>query len=169
MPNSTVAVDVVTDYARAVINGDILAGRWVKLACERHLRDLERQGTDQFPYVFRPDRGDRVADFFTYCRHVKGPLAGEPIILDSWPRFILGSVFGWMHEDAELGRFRQAYVQVARGNGRPTMLSGVRLNMLVADGERGSDVYAAATNAEHARIVFYAARRMATNSRDLLK
>ena len=169
MPNSTVAVDVVTDYARAVINGDILAGRWVKLACERHLRDLERQGMDGFPYVFRPDLGDRVADFFTYCRHVKGPLAGEPIILDSWQRFILGSVFGWIHKDTELRRFRKAYVQVARGNAKSTMLSGLGLYMLMADGEIGSEVYAAATKAEQARIVFDAARRMAINSPDFLK
>ena len=123
MPNSTVAVDVVTDYARAVINGDILAGRWVKLACERHLRDLERQDTDDFPFVYEPELAERVADFFRFCRHVKGPLADKPIDLDLWQRFIFGSVFGWVHRGTGFRRFRKAYVQVARGNGKSTMLS----------------------------------------------
>src|SRR5690606_12496950 len=143
MPTATsVAVDATTEYARAVVDGQIVAGRWVRLACERHLRDLERQGTDEFPFVFRPDLAERVFDFFTYCRHVKGPLAGQPIVLEDWQRFIFGCIFGWVHRDTGLRRFRKAYVQVARGNGKSTMLSGLGLYMLMADGEIGSEVYA---------------------------
>src|SRR5690606_1060987 len=125
-------VDAVTQYAERVLDGEIVAGRWVRLACERHLRDLERAGTDEFPYVFRPELGDRVFDFFTYCRHVQGPLARQPIILELWQRFILGSIFGWVHRETGLRRYRQAYVQVARKNGKSTMLSGLSLYMLMA-------------------------------------
>lgn len=167
--STAVAVDATTEYARAVVEGRILAGRWVRLACERHLRDLERQGTDQFPFVFRPELAERVFDFFTYCRHVKGPLAGQPIELGDWQRFIFGCIFGWVHRDTGLRRFRKAYVQVARGNGKSTMLSGLGLYMLMADGEFGAEVYAAATKAEQARIVYNAARVMAIRSPDLLK
>jgi len=169
MSATTEVVDAVTQYAERVLDGEIVAGRWVRLACERHLRDLERAGTDEFPYVFRPELGDRVFDFFTYCRHVQGPLARQPIILELWQRFILGSIFGWVHRETGLRRYRQAYVQVARKNGKSTMLSGLSLYMLMADGELGSQVYATATKKDQAKIVYDAARIMASRSPDLLK
>lgn len=169
MSISTQVVDAVTDYARAVVDGRQVAGRWVRLACERHLRDLERAGTDEFPYVFRPELAERVFDFFTYCRHVQGPLARTPIILDDWQRFIIGSIFGWIHQETGLRRYRQAYVQVARKNGKSTMLSGLSLYMLMADGELGSQVYATATKKDQAKIVYDAARIMASRSPDLLR
>src|SRR5690606_4899809 len=163
------AVDTVTQYALDVIEGRVIAGRWVRLACERHLRDLERQGTNDFPWVFDPASAERVFAFFRFCWHVKGPLAGQPIELMPWQQFIIGSIFGWVHRDTGLRRFRKAYVQVARGNGKSTLLSGLGLYMLMADGEAGAEVYATATKKEQARIVYDAARIMAIRSPDLLK
>lgn len=162
-------MDSVTQYALDVVEGRQVAGRWVRLACERHLRDLERQGTDEFPYVFDPARAERVFAFFRFCRHVKGPLAGQPIELEPWQQFIIGSTFGWVHRETGLRRFRKAYVQVARGNGKSTLLSGLGLYMLMADGEAGAEVYATATKRDQARIVYDAARLMATRSPELLK
>lgn len=108
--------------------------------------------------------------FFLFCRHVKGgPLAGQPIELEPWQRFIIGSIFGWVHQDTGLRRYRKAYVQVARGNGKSTLLSGLGLYMLMADGEQGAEVYATATKRDQARIVYDAARMMAIRSPDLLK
>lgn len=164
-----VAIDAVAEYARGVIDGEIIAGKWVRLACERHLRDLERQDTDEFPYVFDVERAERVFDFFTYCRHVEGMLARTPIYLEPFQKFILGSVFGWVHRETGLRRYRKAYVQVARKNGKSTVLSGLGLYMLMADGELGSQVYATATKKEQAKIVYDAARIMASRSPDLLK
>ncbi len=146
-----------------------LAGKWVRLACECHLRDLERAGTDEFQYIFDPARANRVFAFFRFCRHVKGPLAGQPFELMPWQKFIVGSIFGWIHQDTGLRRFRKAYVQVARGNGKSSLLSALGLYMLMADGEAGAEVYATATMREQARIVYDAARMMAIRSPDLLK
>lgn len=162
-------MDPVTQYARDVVEGRVVAGRWVRLAAERHLRDLERAGTSDFPYVFDPRKAERVFAFFRFCRHVKGPLAGQPIELMPWQKFVVGSVFGWVHRDTGYRRFRKAYVQVARGNAKSTLLSALALYMLMADGEEGAEVYAAATKSEQARIVFNAARIMAIKSPDLLK
>lgn len=161
--------DAVTQYAEDVIAGRVVTGKLVRLACERHLRDLARQGAPDFPYVFDPARAERVFAFYGFCRHVKGKLAGNPIILDPWQKFILGSIFGWVHRDTGLRRFRKAYVQVGRKNGKSTMLSGLGLYMLMADGEWGAEVYATATKADQARIVYDAARTMAIRSPDLLK
>lgn len=139
------------------------------MACERHLRDLDRQGTEDFPYVFDPERAQRVLDFFPFCRHVKGPLGGQPIEPDPFQEFIFGSIFGWVHMDSGLRRFRKAYMQVARGNAKSTSLSVLGIYMMMADGEMGAEVYAAATKREQARIVYNAARRMVMNSPALLE
>jgi len=100
---------------------------------------------------------------------VKGPLAGKSIELEPWQKFILGSVFGWIDKRTGHRRYRKAFVEVAAGNGKSTLLSGLALYMLLADGEEGPEVYAAATKAEQARIVFNAARRMAIRSPELLR
>ncbi|HEY8415130.1 MAG TPA: terminase large subunit, partial [Thermaerobacter sp.] len=162
-------MDPVTAYALDVVEGRQVAGRWVRLAAERHLRDLERAGSDEFPYVFEQAKAERVFQFFRFCRHVKGPLAGQPIKLEPWQQFIVGSIFGWVHRETGLRRYRKAYVQVARGNGKSTLLSGLGLYMLMADGEAGAEVYATATKRDQARIVYDAARMMAIRSPDLLK
>ena len=162
-------MDPVTTYAQDVLAGRQVAGRWVRLACERHLRDMDRAGSDEFPYVFDPRKAERVFAFFGFCRHVKGPLAGQPLELMPWQQFIIGSIFGWVHRETGLRRYRKAYVQVARGNGKSTLLSGLGLYMLMADGEAGAEVYATATKREQARIVYDAARMMAIRSPDLLK
>jgi phage terminase large subunit-like protein len=163
------AKDKVTRYALDVTSGRIVAGLRVKQACERHLRDLERQGTKGFPYIFDPSKAERVFAFFGFCRHVKGKFAGQSIELTGWQQFIVGSVFGWVHQDTGLRRFRKAYVQVGRKNGKSTMLSGLGLYMLMADSEFGAEVYATATKSDQAKIVYDAARIMASRSPDLLK
>lgn len=165
-----------TQYALDVVEGRIVAGKWVRLACQRHLDDLERQGSDGFPYVFDSEKSDRIIEFFQYCRHVEGELAGQPIILAPFQKFVFGSIFGWVHRTTGYRRFRKAYVQLARKNGKSTSLSGLGLYMLMADrppgtnhGEAGSQVYAAATKKDQARIVYDAAKSMATMSPELLK
>ncbi|HEY3363945.1 MAG TPA: terminase TerL endonuclease subunit [Symbiobacteriaceae bacterium] len=173
-------LDATTQYALDVAEGRIIAGNWVRLACERHLRDIDRQGTDGFPYVFDIERAERVFDFFGFCRHVEGELAGEPIILAPFQKFIFGSVFGWVHKDTGYRRFRKAYIQLGRKNGKSTSLSGIGLYMLMADrppdwktsghkGEPGSQVYATATKKDQARIVYDSAKVMVQSSPDLLK
>lgn len=160
-------MDAVTKYAQDVLSGEIVAGKWVRLACERHLKDMERQGTDDFPYVFDEERAKRVFVFFSFCKHTKGKLSGTPIYLDDFQLFIIGSIFGWVHRETGLRRFRKAYVQLARKNAKSTMLSGVGLYMLMADGEAGAEVYATATKSDQARIIYNDSKVMVNKSRDL--
>lgn len=164
-----IGLERVTQYAKDVLAGRVVAGKWVCFAAERHLRDLERQGTAGFPFVFDSDKAERVFDFYTFCRHVEGDLAGQPIRLEPFQEFILGSIFGWVHQETRRRRFRKAYVQVARKNGKSTLLSGLGLYMLMADGEAGAQVYATATKKDQARIVYNAAKVMAESSPDLLR
>ncbi|WP_081973067.1 terminase large subunit [Paracoccus sanguinis] len=83
--------------------------------------------------------------------------------MQPWQQFAVGSIFGWKRADG-LRRFRTAYVEVARKNGKSALLAGIALYALVADGEAGAHVYAAATTRDQARIVFGEAERMVAAS-----
>ena len=164
---------VAKRYAEQVVAGDIPACRWVRLACQRQLDDLSRLKGKASAYRFNPVLTDREGRKFrpadNLCAlierlpHVKGPLAGEPILLEPWQVFILSSVFGWVKSDGKR-RFRRSYIEVPRGNAKSTLSSAVALYMLAADREGGAEVYSLATTRDQARIVFGDAQAMARRS-----
>jgi phage terminase large subunit-like protein len=140
-----------------VIAGRIVAGRLVRLACERHLRDLET-GKERGLH-FDAEQAERVIAFFALLKHSKGEWAGQPFILEPWEAFIVGCLFGWKRADGNR-RFRMSYVSVARKNGKSTLTAGIGLYLAFFDNEPGAEVYAAATKREQAKIVWSEASRM---------
>ena len=147
----------VEAYARAVVAGTVVAGRLVQLACRRHLDDLVHGKARGL--VWDGAAARHAIEFFGHLRHSTGEWANHPFDLQPWQAFVIGALFGWKRADG-LRRFRTAYVEVARKNGKSVMLAGTALYALVADGEPGSHVYAAATTRDQARIVFGEAERM---------
>lgn len=154
----------VEQYAHDVTDGRIVAGRYVRLACQRFLNDLQRQGDESFSFIFDENKADKIVHWFTWCNHLEGNLAGKPIELDPWEVFIMGNLFGWVHRETGLRRFRKAFVLVARKNGKSTLLSGLALYMLWADKEAGAQIYCTATKKEQARIIYLFAKGMAVKS-----
>ena len=159
--------DPVEAYARSVVDNKIVTGRLVRLACERHLRDLE----DGAARGLRWDRatGQRALDFFpAVLRHSKGQHAGQPFELLDWEQFVVGSLFGWKIKLESLGieirRFRTAFVSTARKNGKSTIEAGIGLKALIDENEPGAEIYSAATTKDQARIVFSEAERMRAGS-----
>jgi Phage terminase-like protein, large subunit len=121
-------------YAVEIVAGLRPSNELEWLACERHLKDLQRQGTEEFPYVFDETRADRIFDWFERCcRHVRGPFSGQFIELLPFQKFDLGSVFGWVHKDSGKRRFSRAYNERARGNVKSTEMSGVALYGMCGD------------------------------------
>ena len=159
------AVDHVAesiDYAQEVLAGLIPACKWVKAACRRQIDDLGRWENDEaWPYEWLPELADRIIRFIELLPHVKGPLAGEPLRLERWQKFILATVFGWVNKSDGRRRYRTVYEEIPRKNAKTTKLAGIGLYMLTADGELGAEVYSAATKEEQARIVFEIAQQMA--------
>lgn len=151
--------DRAHDYARAVVAGDIPACTYVRQACRRQLSDLDNPPAG---YRFSPDHADRVCRFVELAPHIKGDAArrGDLIKLEPWQIFILSTVFGWVDDDGNR-RFRRAYTEVPRGNGKSSFTSPIGLYMLALDGEAGAEVYSAATSKDQARIVFRDAQAMA--------
>ncbi|WP_175712469.1 terminase TerL endonuclease subunit [Burkholderia ambifaria] len=164
-------VDTANQYIDDVLAGRIVACKWVKLACERQRRDLARaeMGDPEFPYRFDNDAATRICEFIELLPHTKGRWARtrQSIKLEPWQAFILTTVFGWLHVDSGLRRFRRAYEEVARKNAKSTKSSGIALYLFAADGEPGAEVYSAATTRDQAKIVFDDARAMALREPDM--
>lgn len=153
-------------YIMDVLSGKVIACQWVRKACQRHLDDLEH-GAERGIY-FDAAAGQHAIDFFQFIRHSKGEWAGQVVTLEPWQQFIIYVLFGWQRTDGTR-RFRTAYLEVARKNGKSTTLSGVGLYLLDADGEPGAEVYTAATKRDQARITHGEATRMVKSSPSLRK
>lgn len=150
-------------YIDDVLSGKILTGRLSRLAVERHVYDLKKLPSKGF--YFDEKAANFAIEFFQFCRHIKGQWAGKPIILDPWQQFIVAMVFGWRRKDGTR-RFRTVYTEVARKNGKSTMLSGIGLKLMIADGEPGAEIYAAAVDKEQAMIIWGEAKKMVIESPD---
>jgi phage terminase large subunit-like protein len=144
--------DPVTDYARKVVAGKIVAGPHVRDACKRHLRDL----------IEGPDRGltwdlaaalHALGFFPAVLRLAGGQFEGKPFVLQPSQQFKIGSVFGWKRADGTR-RFRRVYDEEGKGNGKSPEAAGVGIYCLVADNEPRAEVYAAASKKDQAFILF---------------
>lgn len=159
-----------TAYAQRVVGGVEVAGKFERLACKRFLADLERQGTEAFPYVINEVAGSRACQFIELMPHIKGEwakpkLVGDRLVyptlkLEDWQVFPEFNLFAWVHKDSGRRRFRRSYEEIARKNAKSTRAAGRLLFLLTADGEPGAHCYNAATTGKQAREVFDVARNM---------
>ena len=156
-------------YALEVVEGRRVVGMPEFLACQRHLDDLKRQGAEDFPYIFDEKQANKIYKWFTFCVHVKGIKAGQPIELEPFQEFDLGCIFGWVHQDTGLRRFEKAYEQMGRKNGKSTIVSGIALYLMAGDKEEAPDVFPAATDKQQARIIYQDAMVMAQKSPEIRK
>ncbi len=122
-------------YAKQVVYGKLrsMCCPYEIKACERHLRDLERQGTEDFPYVFDCTRADRIYQAFALARHCRGPMQGQPIELEPWQQFDLGVLYGWVHMDTGHRRFVRSLNKRMRGTAKSTENSVKGLHHMTAD------------------------------------
>lgn len=158
---------IARQYAADVLGGKIPACKWVKLAADRQLADLKTYAGSRSPYAFDENEANRVCKFIELLTHTKGELAGTRIHLEPWQVFILTTVFGWLRRADGGRRYRRAYVEVSRGNGKSTLCSGIGLYCLLADREGGAEVYSFATTRDQAKIVFGDAKVMAERNAPL--
>jgi phage terminase large subunit-like protein len=121
-------------------------------------------------FVFDERAATVAVNFFERLLvHSKGEWAGLPFKLQDWQRdFIIRPLFGWKRADGTR-RYRTAYIEIPRKNGKSTLCAGIALYLLFADGEPGAEVYSAAADREQAAIVFDEAKSMVTASRELSK
>ena len=155
----------VLEYHRQIEAGEAVVSRRVRKVYAGLAQDM-RQPRE--PWVFDEDLGSKPIEFIErFCRQSKGEWIGQPLTLDVWQKAFVQAVFGFVHRETRLRRFNEALLLVGRKNGKSSLLSGIALYMLIADGEGGSEVYTVATKEAQARIVFTESVNMVHQSPDL--
>ncbi|MGT1785572.1 terminase TerL endonuclease subunit [Enterobacter hormaechei subsp. xiangfangensis] len=155
------SVNMANQYARDVLNGKILACKSIQLACQRHFNDLKISLDKDYPYRFDRELAERACRFVQLLPHSSGDLAGQKLKLEPWQAFAFSSIFGWVTKKTKKRRFREAYIRVARKNGKSFFAAGIGTYMFCADGENSAEVYCGATTMAQAKKVFTPARQMA--------
>ena len=173
----------VSVYAKQVTQGKLRdqCCEYEIKACQRHLDDLKRQGTDDFPYVFDTTRADRIIRWFGQCIQVRGPFAGQPVDPQPWQIFDQGCIYGWVHKDTGARRFNRTYSKRARGNVKSTEVSCKCLYHMCGDAiyppykpeearfELEPEVECAAVDRGQAMRVFGDAKKIAAASPNIAK
>ncbi|WP_238456113.1 terminase large subunit [Lederbergia galactosidilytica] len=145
-------------YARKVRRSPKKYPDTIKLAVDRYYRWKKRKDI-----WFDVDRANEMMDWVqTFIRHVKGDLAGQPLILEDWQKFIFSNIYGWVHENEKgdiVRVIREAYIQVPKKNGKTLLAVGGLGYAMYGEGVLGADCYACASDFTQAQ---YAAKPFAS-------
>jgi len=161
-------MEVFEEYVDDVQNGHVTTNELVKKTVQRHVDDLVN-GHKRGLYFDRNEAKWVCDTFPKLFKHSAGELAGQPFHLTPWQAFIVSCAFGWKHKATGFRRFRRIYIEVARRNGKSTLLAAIALFMLFLDGEPAAQIYSAATKRDQAKIVWGEAKKMVRANRELSK
>ena len=142
-------LDRTTEYARLVVDGKRLTGKAERQACKRHLDDMANKAS---PWIFDAREAERhisVANMLTI-----GEGQEKRLTTRGFQNFIIGSLFGWRKKRTNVRRYREAYIQMGRQNGK-SFIAGEMCNDFAsfADYQRGH-IYCTATKQDQANIVW---------------
>ncbi|MBQ0079683.1 MAG: terminase large subunit [Eubacterium sp.] len=149
--------DRVIKYCENCISGKIPSGQKHIWACERFIKDLDRIGTPDFPYIWDEEEAKKIVEWFKLLKHSKGVLAGTPKILTDWEMFRECQIYGWRHRETGLRRFKKAFTEVARKNAKSQLEAGEALYELAVTSTRNhevNEIYTAGVKREQSKIVF---------------
>lgn len=166
---SSSETDRATLYARAVVAGKIVAGPHVRNACQRQLDDL-KHGKKRGLVYDREAAAKAIRFFETRLKLSEGQFEGRPFELHPSQAFKIGCLFGWKVQHSKHGwvrRFRRAYIEEGKGNGKSPLAGGLGLYGMMADGEPGAQVYSAGATKDQAGILFRDAIAMRNQSPEI--
>lgn len=160
---------LASQYENNVLAGRVLACEETIAACRRNRADFTRSDTPEHPWQFHydPAKGARVCKFLEKLRHIKGEAAGTRVVLEPSTIWAVMTLYSWVKPSGHR-RFSRGYYEVARGNAKSLLSSGLGLYHLCADHDEGAEIYAAATTLKQAKIVWDTAKEMARKAPDLL-
>src|SRR6202012_180119 len=139
-----------TRYARAVVSGTIAASRWVKLACQLHLDDMESSER----WVFDAAWANFACEIGSKYKHEKGVKQGDRIVFEDAQVFIIASIFGWVDRETGVRKYREAFILMPRGSGKSPLAAIIGIIMGFFVGEPGAEVYCGANSMRQATEVF---------------
>lgn len=159
-------MDRVTDYARRVVAGEVFCGELHRMACARHLRDLERQRSDEFPYYWDAEAAERVLDYAETLTIAEGD-EPRPVRLIPSQVFDIGCTFGWRKTTNGARRFRRRYKSIARQNGK-TFENGIMGTYIAGfSGYSHGKLFTVATKKRQARLAWEEMAKFVTIDKDL--
>ena len=159
-------MNYIRQYNDLLQRGEISACRRIKAVYARLAAESAAPGK----YVFDEAKASRPIAFIEkFCRHSKGEWAGKPVTLELFQKAFIQALFGFLDAQTGLRRYREAFFLVGRKNGKSTLLAGLALYMLIADGEGGAEVYSTATKYAQARLLFDECHNMIKQSPALSK
>lgn len=159
--------DRCTAYAQMVVDGKSprRVGELEILACKRHLEDLERQNTPEFPYYYDEVKAQEVIDFAEKLIIAEGD-EPRPVKLHGFQDFIFGSLYGWRNSKG-FRRFRLSYIEMARQNGK-SFCNGINASYIGNfSGYNYGQLYLVATKQDQAKIVFDEVVKFINSDEDL--
>jgi phage terminase large subunit-like protein len=137
-----------------VVNGNLLLGKYATLAVHRHLNDLKRK---DFDYFYSEPHANRAYAFISALKHTKGEYAGKRFNIQPFQEFFIKVLFGWQRKQGGR-RFRKAYLEISRKNGKTELAAAIAVYCFLMDNETGAEIYTAATTRDQAKICFETAR-----------
>ena len=152
------------NYALGVVSGSILACENIRYACQRYLRDLE-----EGKYPFDADKAEKFLRLVQRFNHIKGEWRTPNLVFEPWQCWIFMNIMGFTNPATGYRRFREAYIEVPRGNGKSAMISAASLFFLALDNPKGNEISCFANKQDQARIVLDSARAMARANKNYLK
>lgn len=153
------------EYYNQIVTGKVVTSKRVKAIYERLVHEMNNS-TGRWKYDV--ERGNRPVEFIErFLKQSKGEWIGQPLKLELFQKAYINALFGFVDKDTGLRRFKESLFVVGRKNGKSTLLAGIGLYMMVADGEGGAEVYSVATKKDQARIVFTEAVNMVRQSPEL--
>ncbi|MGL5243569.1 MAG: terminase large subunit [Sarcina sp.] len=159
--------DRTTQYANDILEGKILAGKYVKLACKRHLDDLEKSKLAPYKYKFDLEKSLESIELIEHLKFTDGEMAGKPVKLFGFQDFIIGSIFGWINKETGYRRYKKSYIQVARKNAKSLLNGGISIKLGGFDNYANAQIYCTATKMKQARIVWEQAAKFINIEPDL--
>ena len=157
----------IDEYLDAMRSGKCIVGKRIRRQYEKLSQDIHEPSGG---YVFNQKRAERPIQFIErFCKHSKGEWAGKPVKLELFQKAFISALFGFVNETTGGRRYKETMLYVARKNGKSTLLSGIALYCLIADGEAGAEVYSIANKKDQARLVFTEALNMVRQSPELLE
>ena len=146
------SIDRVTEYAKKTIEENKM-GQLHILACKRHLEDLKRQGTPNFPYIWSAEKSERILEYAETLTISEG-FELRPVKLLGSQIFDIGCPFGWIKQENGKRRFRRSYESMARQNGK-SFKNGIRGTYIANfSGYNFGKLFTVATKKRQARIAW---------------
>ncbi len=143
-------------YAESVLNGEIVTGKYVKLACQRFFDWIESAEADGFHLNHK--RAMKFVNFYSAAlNHTKGKMAGKPFVLTPFQQFSIYNIFGWLDSEGKR-RINTVYDKRAKKNGKSAEMAGLGLACMAIDKESEAEIYVGATKEEQAKICWTQAK-----------